>query len=132
MNYKTLFVINAIVVAVFGALFLIAPDLTLTQFGVEKYVPMLYVARVLGSALLMIAIMIWFAKEITDAQTQKNMAIALLTGSVVGFILTVIGVIPSIGVIRQYGWVLLVIYFLFILGYGYLISGITIVPKGKQ
>lgn len=131
MNYKTLFVINAIVIAVFGALFLIAPDLTLTQFGIEKYVPMLYVARVLGSALLMIAIMIWFAKEITDAQTQKNMAISLLTGSLVGFVLTVIGVIPSIGVIRQYGWVLLVIYLLFILGYGYLISGITIVAKSK-
>jgi hypothetical protein len=132
MNYKTLFVVNAIVVAVFGALFLIAPDLTLTQFGVEKYVPMLYVARVLGSALLMVAIMIWFAKEITEPQVQKNMAIALLIGSLVGFVLSVIGVIPTLGVIRQYGWVLLVIYLLFILGYGYLLSGISIVAKGKQ
>jgi hypothetical protein len=60
------------------------------------------------------------------------MAIALLIGSLVGFVLSVIGVIPTLGVIRQYGWVLLVIYLLFILGYGYLLSGISIVAKGKQ
>ena len=132
MNYRLMFVVNAVVVAVFGALFLIMPDLTLTQFGVERYTATLFVARFFGGAMLMTAIFIWFAKEIGDARVQRSMAIALLASSVVGFILTIIGIASSSAVIRENGWVLLVIYILFSLGYGYLLSGIAIVPKGQQ
>jgi hypothetical protein len=132
MNFRMLFVVNAVVVAVFGVLFLVLPDFSLTQLGVEKYVATLFVARFLGGALLMSAILIWFAKEINDEQVQKQMAIALLAGSVIGFVLTVIGIASSSAVIRANGWVLLVIYILFSLGYGFLLSGVAIVPKNRQ
>ncbi len=130
MNYRTMFVINAIVVAVFGLLFLAAPELILSQFSVaEKYVSTILAVRFFGASMLLIAILIWFVKEINDAQIQKNLAIVLLIGAVVGFALTVFGVVS---VLRSNGWALLVIYLLFALGYGYLLSGIAIVPKSKQ
>ncbi|MCE9646335.1 MAG: hypothetical protein K8S20_10085 [Chloroflexi bacterium] len=132
MNYRLMFILNAVVVAVFGILLLILPDFTLTQLGMEKYISTLYIARFLGGAMLVSAIFIWIAKEISDEGVQKNMAITLLVASLAGFVLIVMGVASSSAVIRSNGWVLLVIFILFTLGYGYLLSGISIVPKNRQ
>jgi hypothetical protein len=121
MNYRLIFIINAIVLAVFGMLFLILPELTLTQFGTEIYVSTLFVARFLGGAMLMAGVLIWFTKDIQDAGAQKNMAFTLLAASVVGFILSLIGVASASAVIRSNGWVLLVLHVLFGLGYAYLL-----------
>ena len=121
MNYRIMFIINAIVLAVFVALFLILPELALTQFGAETYVATLFVARFLGGAMLMAGVLIWLTKDIQDAGAQKNMAITLLAASVVGFILSLIGVASASGVIRANGWILLVIHVLFGLSYAYLL-----------
>jgi hypothetical protein len=37
----------------------------------------------------------------------------------------------GVDVIRANGWILLVIHILFVLGYGYLVSGVTIVKKSQ-
>jgi hypothetical protein len=121
MNYRLVFIINAIVLAVFGALFLILPELALTQFGTEIYVATLFVARFFGGAMLMAGVLTWFTKDIQDVSTQKSMAITFLAASVVGFILSLIGVAPATAVIRANGWVLLVLHVLFGLSYAYLL-----------
>jgi len=43
----------------------------------------------------------------------------------------VIGIAAS-NIIRANGWVLLVLHLLFVLGYGFLLSGVSIVPKSQQ
>ena len=121
MNYRLMFILNAIVLAMFGALFLILPELALTQFGTETYVATLFVARFFGGAVLMAGVLIWLTKDIQDESAQKNMAIILLAASVVGFILSLIGVASATAVIRANGWVLLVIHVLFGLSYAYLL-----------
>ena len=126
-----MFVVNAIVVTVFGVIFFVMPEFTLKLFKTETYAATIFVARFLGSALFLAGVFIWLAKEIKDARTEKTMAIMLLTSSLVGFILTIIGIV-SANVIRANGWVLLVIHIIFALGYGYLLSGIAIVPKSQQ
>lgn len=131
MNYRLMFIINAIAVAVFGVLFFAVPTFALTLFDTETYAATVFVARFLGGILLMAGMFIWFAKEIKDARAEKTMAIMLLTSSVVGFILTLVGIV-WVNVIRANGWVLLVIHILFSLGYGYLLSGVAIVPKNRQ
>ena len=131
MNYRFMFIINAIGLALFGVMFLVMPEFVLTLFDTETYAATVFVARFLGGAMIMAGVFIWLAKGLTDARTEKTMVITLLTSSIVGFVLTLIGIV-SVNVIRANGWVLLVIHILFVLGYGYLLSGVAIVPKNRQ
>lgn len=131
MNYRLMFIINSIALAAFGVLFLGFPDFALSFFNTETYASTLFVTRFLGSALLLAGVFVWLAKEITDPSVERTMVIMLLTSSVVGFVLSLIGMVMS-NVIRENGWILLVIHILFILGYGFLLSGVAIVPKGQQ
>ncbi len=120
MSYRILFILNALVVVVLGAFFLILPQIALEVFGTETYVSMLLVARFLGGALLMSGVLIWFLKDLIDATTQRNVAIALLAGSVGAFVLSLIGMSSS-GIIRTNGWILLVITLILALGYVFLL-----------
>ena len=123
MNYRLMFTINAVAVALFGAGFLILPDFVLTQFGAsEGYVIAIYLCRFFGGTLLMLAWFLWILKDMANAKLQRTVAMGLLGYSVAGFILAIMGMSrSSIGVLRANGWVLLVIYGVFSLVYGYML-----------
>lgn len=120
MNYRIMLILNAIVVVLFGAFFLIMPQTALAQFGADVYVSTLMLARFFGGAMLMSGIFIWFLKDVFDQKTQKSLEMAMLAGSVGGFILSLIGM-TSIGVIRTNGWILLVITIVFSMCYVFLL-----------
>ncbi len=131
MTSRLMFIANAIALAVFGAVFLVMPQFTLDLFDVETYTATVFVARFLGAALLLAGVFIWLAKELANQGMERTMIIALLISSVVGFVLTLLGIVLA-HVIRANGWVLLVIHVLFVLGYGFLLSGVAIVPKNQE
>jgi hypothetical protein len=120
MNYRVMFILNAIVVVLVGILFLILPQTGLSMFGTEVYVSTLLVARFFGGAMLVSGIFLWFLKDVFDQKTQKNLGFTLLGSSVAGFVLSLIGMTTS-GVIRTNGWILLVVTVVFSLGYAFLI-----------
>jgi hypothetical protein len=122
-----MFTINAVVLAVFGALLMIMPEFVLAQFGSEVYVATLFVTRFVGGALLMGGVLLWFLKDIS-AKTQKSVAFLLLAHSIGGFVLSLLGM-TTVGVLRTNGWVLLVIFGVFALIYGYLVF---LQPKPSQ
>lgn len=134
MNYRLLATINAVLLAVVGLIFLVVPVLALDFFNTETYTATSLVARFLGSAMLLAGMFIWVAKDLTDVGTVRTMTIMLLVSSLVSFILTLVGMV-GVDVIRANGWIPLVVQILFVLGYGYLVSGVTITatvqPKKK-
>ena len=119
MSYRLMFIINAIVLAVFGAVFMIMPQFVLAQFKSEIYIATLYVARFFGGAMFFGGLLLWFLKDVA-AKTQKNITFILLAYSVGGFVMTLLGM-TTFGVLRANGWVLLVIFGLFSLIYGYIL-----------
>lgn len=121
MSYRILFVINSFIASLAGLAFLIVPARVLEQFGTESRVPELLLARFFGTALVTVGLLLWFAKDISDEQVQKNLAMALLAGAVLGLIVTVIGVSPVSGVIRSNGWAAMLGYLVFGLGYAFLV-----------
>lgn len=131
MTHRLMFILNAIAIAVFGVVFFVAPEFALSLFRTETYTATLFMARFFGGAMIMAGAFIWLAKEMTDARTEKIMTIMLLVSSLVGFILSLVGTV-WLNVIRANGWILLVLHILFVLGYGYLLSGITIVTRNQQ
>jgi heme/copper-type cytochrome/quinol oxidase subunit 3 len=121
MSYKVLFVINAVVVFVLGLAMVFVPVTVLTQFGTETRVPELLLARFFGAALATVGLLLWFAKDAAEETVQKNLALALLIGTVLGLIVTVMGMTGSRAVIRSNGWIALILEVVFALGYAFLL-----------
>jgi len=121
MNYKMMFVLNAIVAFVLGVAFFIAPVTALEFFGTETYVATVLMARFFGAGMVALGLLLWFTKDVEDNSIQKNMGISLLISSILGLIVNVIGVSGASGVIRNYGWLTIIIYILFALGYAFLL-----------
>ncbi|MCC6300011.1 MAG: DUF4345 family protein [Anaerolineales bacterium] len=116
MGSKLLFILNAVVVLALGLALLFVPEATLTQFGTETRVPELHMARFLGAALASLGLLLWFAKDASDESVQRNMSYAMLGATVLALIATIIGVAMD-GIIRNFGWLVIVIEVAFGLGY---------------
>jgi hypothetical protein len=117
MSYKILFVINAIVVVAFGLLLFVAPEVGLSQFAMTARVQEVLMARVIGAALISLGILLWFAKD-AEGAAQKNLGIAALAGSVLGLVVTIMGVLD---VVKGLGWVAIVVEVVFALGYAFVL-----------
>ncbi len=116
MGSKLLFMLNAVVVLVLGLSLVFVPEATLTQFGTETRVAELHMARFLGAALATLGLLLWFAKDASDENVQRNMGFAMLGGTVLALFVTILGVAFN-GVIRNFGWLVIVIEVAFGLGY---------------
>jgi hypothetical protein len=121
MNYRIMFMVNALIAALFGLGFLFFPARVLGLFRTETFVSTLLVSRFFGTAMLALGLVLWFAKDTTDESIQKGIGIALLIGAVAGLVVTALGTFSSNAVIRANGWLAMVIYLIFGLGYGYLL-----------
>jgi hypothetical protein len=130
MSYKFLFVLNALVALAFGLALLFVPATVLGLFGVaERYVSTLLVARFFGSAMIALGSVLWFAKDAADMAVQKNMGMALLISAILGLVVTIIGMAGNKAVIRSNGWIAVVVYVLFGLGYAFMLF---LKPKMKE
>jgi len=118
-SYQLMFILNAIVAVALGVGFLIVPATMLDFFGAETRVPELLLARFFGSTMITIGLLLWFAKDV-DETVQRWMAISLIAGAVFGLIVTLFGVSRASGVIRSNGWLAILLYVLFALGYAFL------------
>lgn len=114
---KLLFVINAVILVAFGLLLLVAPEMGLGQFAMSARVQELFMARVIGAALVSLGVLLWFAKD-ADEALQKKFGMAALVSSVLGLIVTIIGVV---GVVKGLGWLAIVLEVIFALGYSFVL-----------
>lgn len=119
MNYRILFLINAFIAFLLGLGFLIVPRMALHQFGVDEYAATRLVSQLFGTAMLALGLLLWFAKDVSDASLQKGMAIALLVGAAGGLIITGIG--TTSGILRSNGWTAMIVYGLLGIAYAYLV-----------
>jgi hypothetical protein len=119
MNYRILFLINALVAVLLGLGFLAVPNMVLGQFGVDEYAATRLVSQFFGAAMVAIGLLLWFAKDVSEANLQKGMGIALLVGAVASLAISVAGV--SAGILRANGWMAIIVYVVFGLAYSYLL-----------
>jgi len=121
MNYKFLFVLNALVALVFGVGFLVVPNIVLQFFGVsEQYASTMWASRFYGSAMVALGLVLWFAKDV-DESAQKGMGWALLISMAIGLVVSIAASVSSKAVIRSNSWIPIVIYVLLGLGYAFML-----------
>ena len=119
MNYRIMFLINALILALLGLGFLVIPERLLGQFDVDVYAATRLAAQFFGTALLALGLLLWFAKDVSEENLQQGMAIALMVGAAAGLIVTAIGATSD--VLRSNGWIAMLVYLLFGLAYAYLV-----------
>jgi hypothetical protein len=119
MNYRIMFLINAFIAVLLGLGFLAIPDRVLGQFGVDGYAATKLISQFFGTAMLGLGLLLWFAKDVTEANLQKGMGIALLIGAVAGLAITVLG--ATSGVLRANWWIAILVYALLGVAYAYLV-----------
>jgi uncharacterized membrane protein len=118
MNYRLMFLIHALIAVLLGLGFLAVPNRVLDQFGIDGYAATKLASQFIGTALLALGLLLWFAKDVTEENLQKGMAIALLVGAAAGLVITLVG--TTSGILRSHGWIAMVVYLLFGLAYAYL------------
>lgn len=119
MSYRTLFIINSFVAFLIGAAFLFVPAFAIKEFGVDNYASTRMLAQFFGTAMFALGLLLWFAKDSTELGVQKGMGIALLIGDIAGFVVAVLATVG--GTLRVNAWMIIVLYALFGLGFGYLV-----------
>lgn len=127
MNYRLMFTLNAIVAGVFGAAFLLFPQTLMLFFGVNdsvNVVAAILTARFFGGSLLVTAALLWFLQNGSEG-LQKSEAAAMMVASIGGFALTIMGM-ASLKVIRENGWIPLVVFVVLAVGYAYLVFGVSV------
>lgn len=119
MNYRILFLINALIAVLLGLAFVAIPNRVLDQFGMDGYAATKLAAQFVGVVVLALGLLLWFAKDVTEQNLQKGMAIALLVSAVAGLFITLVGI--NARVLRSNGWIAMLVSVLFGLAYSYLL-----------
>jgi hypothetical protein len=123
MKLRYVFVLNAIVSLIFAVGFLLAPKTMLGLFHlsvgstVSFNASMNFVTQLLGAALIAHGLLSWFASGMAEASARRSVAISLFVFEVVGFALSLLGMLSKIMSIT--GWILVGLFLLFALGYAY-------------
>jgi hypothetical protein len=118
MKVSTLFTINAIVAVVFGLVFVFAPAMTLSLYGITSSDPLNYVGQLFGASLLSFAVVSWLARNATASTARSAIVSALFIGDAIGFVVSLIAQMK--GFANALGWSTVAIYLLLAIGFGYL------------
>jgi hypothetical protein len=119
MNFRIMFLINALIVALLGLGFLVVPERVLGLFDVDMYAATKLAAQFFGTVLLTLGMLLWFAKDVSEENLQKGMATALMVGAAAGLVVTAMGATSN--VLRSNAWIAMLVYLLFGLAYAYLV-----------
>jgi uncharacterized membrane protein YfcA len=117
MRTKILFTLAAVVQAIFGLGFLLIPE-TLTGFyGNTLSQGGVVFARLFGTALLALAAIFWFARDLEDSEALRAIVIGGFINSFVGLLVALYSQLT--GMVNELGWSTVIIYFLFALDFGF-------------
>jgi hypothetical protein len=117
VKLSNLLVVAAVIGAVFGVGFVVASGPLLAIYGITLDKAGTLVAQLFGAALISLATVNWFARNVTDAGARQAVVLGNLAGDIVGFVVILLGQLASIS--NALGWSNVAIYLLLALGFAY-------------
>jgi hypothetical protein len=117
MKLGTLLVVAAVIGAVYGIAFVVATGPLLSIFGITLDKAGTLVAQLFGGALIALAVVNWFARDVTDPAARQAVVFGNLAGDIVGFVVILLGQLA--GIANAVGWSSVAIYLLLALGFAY-------------
>jgi hypothetical protein len=117
MKLRNLFLLNTAVALLFALGFLLIPSLLLNLFGIADNAGTKLLGQFLGVELLVGGLITLFARDSSDHNTRQTITLANLIATVIGTIVSLGGVLS--GAVNVLGWVIVAVYLLLALGFGY-------------
>ena len=117
MRLSSLLVVAAIIGAAFGVAFVVASGPLLSVYGITLDKAGTLVAQLFGALLIGLAVLNWFARNVTDPEARQAVVYGNLVGDVIGFVVILIGQLG--GIANAVGWSSVAIYLLLALGFAY-------------
>ena len=117
MSLNVLFTLNVIVGLLFSLGFLIVPEQLISLYGATLSPAGVLVARLFGALILGFIAILWVARDSGESEARRAIVMGGFVGWGVGFIVTLVGQFS--GVVNNLGWVNVILYLLFTLGFGY-------------
>jgi len=121
MKLGTLFTVNAVLAALFGIAFIVAPAQLLESYAVTVNAGSALVARLFGSALIAFAVVSWVSRTAPQSEALRAITLSFFVGDLIGTFLALQGVLS--GATNGLGWSTVVIYALLAAGFGYFTFG---------
>ncbi len=117
MNLRNLYLINMVVTLIFALALLLGPATVLGVYNMRTGSSENLEAQFLGAALILPALISWFAKDLTDMSARQGIGLSLFIFNVVVFVVSLLGTLS--GAMRSAGWSAVIIFLLLALGFGY-------------
>ena len=118
MKLSYLMTIKAVIVVVFGICFILIPATILSFFGVTLNPGGVVVTQLLGASFILLGVMLWFARNAPSSEVAlRAIVLAVFVGDAIGFIVALLAQLS--GMMNSLGWVIVALYLLLALGFGY-------------
>jgi hypothetical protein len=114
---KTLFLVYMIVEAIFGVGFLFAPALLMGPMGVTLDETSATFARLLGTLILSIPVLLFFARKSTSSEFKKGVVYSVFIYLLLSTILLLITQLK--GLMNTMGWGIVILHLAFMIWFGY-------------
>jgi hypothetical protein len=114
---KTLFLAYMIVEAIFGIGFLFAPGLLMGPMGVTLDVTSTTFARLLGTLILSIPVLLFFARKSSGTEFKRGVVYSIFIYLLLSTILLLITQLN--GLMNNMGWGIVILHFAFMIWFGY-------------
>jgi tellurite resistance protein TehA-like permease len=114
---KTLFLAYMIVEAIFGIGFLFAPGLLMGPMGVTLDETSTTFARLLGTLILSIPVLLFFARRSSVTEFKRGVVYSLFTYLLLSTILLLITQLN--GLMNAMGWGIVILHLAFMIWFGY-------------
>lgn len=119
MKPRYLFIANAVISLGFGGSLVLASSQLASLFGVNVELTQAGIAlnRLFGAAIVGYGLLTWLARNTADSEARRAIVLALFVTHALGFIVAVLAQLS--GMASALGWLIVAIYLLLALGYGY-------------
>ena len=117
MTLSRLLAIAAVISLLYGAGFLLIPELLSSLYGMKSNPQSVLGFRYFGVTLVGLGLVAWFVKDSTDRSVTRGFLIAVSISSVAGLLVSIWGTLS--GIMNGMGWSAVLIYFLLLIGYLY-------------
>lgn len=117
MKRPAFMLFHAIVALAFGVAFVAAPLRSMALYGMTLDPSGIFLTRLLGAAFIQVGLVSWLARADSDTSALRAILRGYTGGAAVGLIIMTLGTIS--GVTNSLGWVSVVLYLAFAVGYGY-------------
>ena len=117
MKIRRVFIMAAVVQAIFGLGFLLIPETLTSFYGNTLSQGGVVFARLFGTALLALAATFWFARDAAESEARRAIVIGGFVNSSVGFLVALYSQVT--GMVNALGWSTVIIYLLFVMDFGF-------------